>query len=509
MQNIKVDNKRIAKNTAFLYVRMLFVLLVSLYTTRVVLRILGVEDYGVYNVVGGFVSMFGFLNTSLAGAIQRFYNYEVTKQGAEGIQKVYITSLIIQGMISIVLLLVLESFGLWYVNNVLVVSTDKIHATNILFQCSVLSMLLVIMQVPYSAAVMSFERMDFYAIVGIIDVFLKLAIVVVLPFVPYDKLITYGVLVLFVSFVNFFLYFVYVRKHFVEMSLRCVFCKELFFSMWSFSGWNVLGTFSGVLKGQGLNMLLNAFFGPVVNAARGVSYQIMTALQQFSLNIVAAFRPQLVDSYANGNYSRTKSIVFSESKICYNLMCLLVVPVIVELRFVLRMWLGENIPPNTIPFTILVLIIMTVSTLNTPLTQVVHASGKLRAYMIVTSVITFAIVPLSWFFLKMGNGPISVFVVSLVMTIVNQIASLFVVRNMLDYEIKEYVMEVVCPCIIMTLLLPLLPFLVHRMLNESVLRLCCVCVVDFIMGCVISYSMVLSEREKQIVRSYIKRKVVK
>ena len=190
-------------------------------------------------------------------------------------------------------------------------------------------------------------------------------------------------------------------------------------------------------------------------------------------------------------------------------MCLLVVPVIVELRFVLRMWLGENIPPNTIPFTILVLIIMTVSTLNTPLTQVVHASGKLRAYMIVTSVITFAIVPLSWFFLKMGNGPISVFVVSLVMTIVNQIASLFVVRNMLDYEIKEYVMEVVCPCIIMTLLLPLLPFLVHRMLNESVLRLCCVCVVDFIMGCVISYSMVLSEREKQIVRSYIKRKVVK
>lgn len=227
MQNIKVDNKRIAKNTAFLYVRMLFVLLVSLYTTRVVLQILGVEDYGVYNVVGGFVSMFGFLNTSLAGAIQRFYNYEVTKQGAEGIQKVYITSLIIQGMISVVLLLVLESFGLWYVNNVLVVSTDKIHAANILFQCSVLSMLLVIMQIPYSAAVMSFERMDFYAIVGIIDVFLKLAIVVVLPFVPYDKLITYGVLIFFVSLVNFFLYFAYVRKHFVEMSLRCVFCKEL------------------------------------------------------------------------------------------------------------------------------------------------------------------------------------------------------------------------------------------------------------------------------------------
>lgn len=507
MADLQSDNKRIAKNTIFLYFRMLFVLAVSLYTTRIILQVLGVEDYGVYNVVGGFVSMFGFLNTSLVGAIQRFYNYETNKNGDTGFQSVYITSMFIQGLLSIIILVLLESFGIWYVNHVMVVPPERLFAANILFQSSALSLVLVIMQVPYSAAVMSFEKMDYYAVVGIIEVILKLAIVVVLPYIVYDKLITYGLAILTIHAICFMLYFIYAKRHFKAMKLQFQFNKSQFASMLSFSGWNVFGTLSGMLKGQGLNMLLNAYFGPVVNAARGISYQIMSALQQFSLNIVAAFRPQLVNSYANNNFHRTKTIMYSESKICFCLMCLFIVPLIIELRYVLHLWLGDIIPDNTIAFTVIVLIIMTVSTLNTPLTQVIHAAGRLRKYMLVTGTITCAIVPLSWIFLELGFGPLCVFVVSLVMTFVNQVASIIVVREVLDYDIKEYLRVVVMPCLTMILILPIIPVFVHSLMNESFVRLLCVCIIDVIMFCLIGYFSVLNDKERFLVTEFFKRKV--
>lgn len=506
MQGLKVDNKKIAKNTAFLYIRMLFVLFVSLYTTRVVLQVLGVEDYGVYNVVGGFVSMFGFLNTSLVGAIQRYYNFESSKNGDEGTQKVYITSLFIQGFLSIILLIALESFGLWYVNNVLVVPPDRLFAAKILFQCSVISLILVVMQVPYSAAVMSFEKMDFYALMGIIDVLLRLAIVIALPFIRHDKLVSYGLMIFLISVLDFVLYFIYAKKKFKALKFKVEFNGGLFKSMLSFTGWNVLGTFSGVLKGQGLNMLLNAFFGTVVNAARGIAYQIMTALQSFSLNIVAAFRPQLVDSYASGNYDRTRNIMFAESKICYTLMYVIAVPLVIELDFVLSKWLGPNVPEYTRQFTILVLAIMTVSTLNTPLTQTVHASGKLKSYMIVTSSITCAIVPLAWIALKLGFGPLSVFWVSFIMTFVNQAASLFVLRKIFPFSGKAYLIKVILPCVILSILLPIIPFVLSTLLEESFLRLFAVVSVDVIWAAIIIFAFVLNNQERSFVKSFIRKK---
>lgn len=505
MQGLKVDNKKIAKNTAFLYIRMLFVLFVSLYTTRVVLQVLGVEDYGVYNVVGGFVSMFGFLNTSLVGAIQRYYNFESSKNGDEGTQKVYITSLFIQGFLSIILLIALESFGLWYVNNVLVVPPDRLFAAKILFQCSVISLILVVMQVPYSAAVMSFEKMDFYALMGIIDVLLRLAIVIALPFIRHDKLVSYGLMIFLISVLDFVLYFIYAKKKFKALKFKVEFNGGLFKSMLSFTGWNVLGTFSGVLKGQGLNMLLNAFFGTVVNAARGIAYQIMTALQSFSLNIVAAFRPQLVDSYASGNYDRTRNIMFAESKICYTLMYVIAVPLVIELDFVLSLWLGSNVPEYTKEFTAIVLAIMTVSTLNTPLTQTIHASGKLRTYMIATSIVTCAIVPVAWIALKIGFGPIAVFWVSFALTIINQVVSVLIVHKEFPFSLKRYMGKVIIPCAILTIVLPFVPYYVSRCFESSIYRLCAVVVADIFWAAVIILLLVLNKEERLLVKSYIQK----
>ena len=503
---VSSNNKTIAKNTAFLYIRMIVVLLVSLYTTRVVLRVLGVVDYGVYNVVGGFVSMFGFLNTSLVGATQRYYNFETSRNGIEGLRKVYTASLVIQSLLALVILFLLETFGIWYVNHVMVVPPERVMAANFLFQFSTISLLLVIMQIPYSAAIVSFERMDYYALVGVIDVFLRLVIVIALPFFVFDKLILYGLFILSIGIVNYFLFYIYAKKNFLDLKIAKPISRALFKEMLSFSGWNVLGTFAGMMKSQGLNMLLNWFFGPVVNAARGIASQIMSALNGFSINIVAAFRPQLVDSYAISDYERTRKIMFSESKICYCLVLVLLMPLVFEIDYVLALWLDKDVPEYTSVFTLLVLLIMLVSTLNTPLSQVVHATGKMKVYQLVTSLITCAIVPISWVFLRLGFSPTSVFVVSFILTIINQVISVLIVRNIFPFSIKAYLKTVIIPCLILSACLPIIPAVLRFTMNDGFSRFLLICVMDIIIALPLFYSLVLNQSERKLAIQMIKKR---
>lgn len=354
-------NRRIAKNTIFLYVRMLLVLFVNLYITRAVLGSLGVVDYGIYNVVAGFVSMFAFINTSMSIGIQRFYNYEKGKGNERSSNEVYNSALIIQFLIGILTLVLLESVGIWYVNHIMIVPIERLFATNCVYQFSILSLFFVIMQVPYSAAIMANERMDFFALVSIFDVLCKLGIVLAIPIVPFDSLIFYGTFTALVSLIDLICYFCYIKKQFkgLYLDIRCG--KKYFKQMLCFSFWNLFDMFAFTMKGQGLNVLLNGFFGPVVNAARGVAAQIMSAIQGFSSNIVTAFRPQLIESYAQGDYQRTNNLMFSMSKISYGLLYILSLPVILELDFILSLWLGGNVPNYTIIFTRLVLVDMLIN----------------------------------------------------------------------------------------------------------------------------------------------------
>ena len=305
------SNKRIAKNTAFLYIRLLFVLFVSIYTTRVVLRYLGIEDYGIYNVVAGFVLMFSFLNNSMSISIQRFYNYVKGEDGELSQSDVYSAALLAQGIIAVATLVLLESVGWWYINNVMVVPPERVFAANCVFQFSVLSLVVVVMQGPFSGAILSNERMDYFALGSMVDVVLRLVIVLVLPYLPFDKLISYGVVSFVVSIVGFFWYFLYCHRCFRDLRFVKDRSGILLRRLLTFSGWNLLDMFSYTVKGQGLNVLINAFFGPTVNAARGISNQIMSAIQGFSSNIVMAFRPQLVESYAKGELARTTMLMFS------------------------------------------------------------------------------------------------------------------------------------------------------------------------------------------------------
>lgn len=505
------DNKRIAKNTAFLYIRMLIVLALSLYTTRVVLATLGIIDYGIFNVVCGFVSMFAFLNNSLANGTQRFYNFKIGEGKNNEIPLVFMSSMLIQIVLAIILLVILESFGLWYINNKMVIPEERITAAFWVFHCSVISLIFVVLQVPYSAIILAFEKMDYYAIVSIIDAFLKLAIVLVLPFINADHLIIYGILSLIISIVNFLLYAVYCRSRFREETTMLWRRREngLLREMTSFSGWNVFGTFAYMIKDQGLNVLLNSFFGPVVNAARGIAMQVNSALQGFSINIVAAVRPQLVQSYSSGNNTRVENLMFSMSRLIFLMLFVLSLPIMIELPYILKLWLSEPIPEYTIIFTDLVIVNMIITSMNTPLSQVVHATGKMKVYQIGTSLVICSILPISYFFLKIGYSAVSTFIVCIVISIINQIVCLFLLRRIFTFSIRKYNSLVVFPCMLLTIASPVVPYLLHYYINESFGRLLIVTITSIGVTLGLAYVIVLTKDEKRLIVSYLEKIKVK
>lgn len=509
MSDNSSNNKRIAKNTILLYVRMILVMIISLYTSRVVLATLGVSDFGIYNVVGGFVSLFGFLNATLSSSMQRFYNYEGTKEGVIGYQKVYIIGLYIHIILCVLVCLILETFGLWYVNNIMVVDPDRLFAANILFQLSTASMILVILEIPFTGAIMAYEKMDFYAFIGIIDVILKLIIVIILPFLPFDKLISYGSLVFLITIVDFAFYYVYCKRKFESIKFKRIFDKQLFISLISFSGWNLLGTFAFLLKGQGLNMLLNFFFGTIINAARGIAYQVNGAINGFSANIATAFRPQIVSSYAEYNNERTKRMMFVESKICFSLMSLLMVPIAIEISYILRFWLGDIVPEYTNIFAVLVLIDSLVCTLNTPCTQVAYAVGDLKKYQIITSVINLCLLPVCWICLHCGMNAISVFVATIIFSVINQVVCLILLNKLFPFGLVSYTRQVVVPCIILILILPIIPYSIHCILSEGIIRVLMVGITDIVAGIVLTYYIMMNNSERNYAKSLMQSKFKK
>ena len=485
---------------------MILVLFVSLITTRIVLKALGVVDYGIFNVVGGFVSMFAFLNTSMSNAIQRFYNFQLGKDGEDSVTDVYNTALLLQILIAIILLILLETIGIWYMHTQMVIPPERFATAMWIFQFSVISMLLTVLQIPYSAAIMAYERMDYFAYVSIFDVVAKLVVAYLLTSSNGDRLFLYGALNLGVTLISFLLYLCYSKYNFSSLIIKPKHNKELFKPMLSFSGWNLFGSFAYMIKGQGLNMLLNVFFGPVVNAARGISAMIMSAIQGFQGNIVLAFRPQLVRSYSEGNFLRVKELFYSLSKISFILLSILSIPILLEIDFILSLWLGDVVPDYTKSFTILVLINMIISSLNTPVSQVVHATGQMKNYQLATSIVICAILPISWLFLKLGYSPNSVYVVSLIMTIVNQIVCNLYLKKVFDYSLREYLKVVIMPCACFSILVVIVPIIIIKILPSSFLRLVLVGIISVLVSVITAYWVVLNNSEKGLIKSFIKKK---
>ena len=502
MSDNTIKNKRLAKNTAFLYLRMFFVLFVTLYTSRVILRTLGIEDFGIYNVVSGFVSMFGFLNATLSASMQRFYNFELGKNGEEGVRKIYAIGFWIHVLIAVFLFVILETIGLWYINNVMVIPTDRLIAANVVYQSVVFSMMLIIMQIPYLGAILAYERMDYYAIVTILDVVLKLVIILILPYINKDKLIVYALLLSLISIINWVLYYAYTKRKILRLRVRTITLKETI-DILSFSGWNLIGTFAFMIKDQGLNMLLNFFFGPVVNAARGIAFQVKNALTNFTQSISMAFRPQIVDAYSKNENERVSALFFFESKICFCLVLFLLIPLVMGINLILGLWLGDVVPDCSSIFTVLVLVDTLICSMNPCMGHVAHAVGRIKNYQLANSYVNILIIPTAWVFLHLGFSATSVFVVAIVFSILNQAVCLVELHKIYEFDMKAYFSTVILPCISIAIISFIPQFAIKLTISNKLTAFALNCLTDLVVTGGLVYLMILNKEEKKQVKKIV------
>lgn len=488
---------------------MALVLIISLYTTRVVLNVLGVEDYGIYNVVAGFVTMFAFLKNAMTIGIQRFFNYENGKKNGRDINLVYNTALQIQLLVALLLFILLETVGVWYINNVMVIPDNRLFASNVVFQMSSISLLFLVMQAPYMAAVMAYERMKFYAYISIVEILFRLLIVFVLPYISYDKLAFYGLLSLGVSIIDFLLYYIYCKRHFKKLKVKLIYDKSLFYSMVSFSGYNTLDMFAYTAKSQGVNVLMNYYFGPIINAARGISAQVMGAVQGFCVNIVTAYRPQIVESYAREEYDRTQNLMFSLSKVSYILLYFLCVPVVINIDIILNLWLGDDIPQYTSIFVILSLVDMVISSLNSPFSIVVQATGHIKRYQIIRSMIVTSILLFSYIAFELGMSADITYWISIIVVIINQFVSGYLLKKEFPFNSKEYFKEVIYPCLIFSLTAPIVPLSFKNLFPNNIVGLIYSIIISVIASLPIAYWGCLNIQEKYLIKQLIKSKIKK
>ncbi len=465
---LQSDNKRIALNTLYMYIRMFITMLVGLYTSRVVLQTLGVVDYGLYNVVGGVVAMFVFINNAMVNATTRYITFYLGKNDEGMLNLVFNMASVVHFVLGLIVVLLGETVGLWFLYNKMQIPDGRMFACFCLLQFSVVTTFLNILYVPYNACVIAHEKMSAFAYISIMDVFLKLAIVVSLRWITVDRLIVYGFLLSLVSVADLCIYFVYCKKHFTETKLRWVWDKSLFKEMLSFAGWGLVGNFSYIFYSQGVNILLNMFCGPAVNAARGVAIQVESVVKQFANNVQTAINPQIIKSYAANDRARTFSLVFASSRYCFYLLYLLSLPIMIEAEFVLNLWLGENsVPEHTVNFIRIILCIALLDAFVNPLFTANLASGKLKLYQICVCSVSYVFMFITYLAIKQTQIPESVFACLLISTFIGVGIRIFVVHRQIQLPVGQYIQKVLLKVAFVVALSVILPIVVHNALDSG------------------------------------------
>lgn len=501
MAGYKADNARLAKNTMFLYFRMIFIMAVTLYTSRVVLRVLGVEDFGIFNVVAGVVAMFGFLNSSMSATTQRFISFSLGR-GDDNLNKVFSTCVLTHALIALGVLVLVESVGLWFLYNKMIIPEVRMDAAFWVFQFSALSTVVTVMSIPFNADIIAHEKMSAFAYISIVEVCLKLLIVFLLDVGNIDKLVLYGFLLLLVQCGIFLTYMGYCLRHFKESRFRFVYEKKLFSDVFSFAGWNLWGYLASILYTQGLNILLNVFFGPVVNAARGLANQVDGAIRLFASNFQMAINPQIVKTYAAKDLESMHKLVFRSSKFSFFLLLALSLPVMIEAPVILRLWLS-TVPDWTASFLRLMLVVVIVDSVANPLMTSAAATGRIKLYQSVLGGIQLLIVPVAYVVLRMGGEPNSVFVVHICICLIAFAVRLFIVRGMIGLSIKKYLMEVCVKSGVVTVVATVLPLTLYFSITNSLLSAIVVVFVSLGSVAVSAYAIGLTKNERVFVSDKI------
>lgn len=472
------NTKRVAKNTLFLYGRMIFGMFVALYTSRLILNALGVEDFGINNVVGGFVAMFSLISSALTSSISRFITFELGRNNQAGLKQVFSTSLLIQISLSAVVLLVAETIGLWFVNYRMVIPVDRLYAANWVFQASILGFILSLMSTPYNAVIVAHEKMNIYAYFGLLQIFLNLGIVLFIAYAPFDfdRLIVYSVLMVSVGIVMQAIYWTYCYRNFKESRVLPAFHRKSWKEMSGFAGWNAIGCTAGILKDQGVNVLLNLFFGPIVNAARGIAGSVSNAVGQFTGNFMTALNPQITKSYASGDHCYMFSLVERGSRFGFYIMLIISIPLILEAPYILTLWLKQY-PENTVIFVRLVLCYSLLEVLSNTLITLQVATGKIRDYQLAVGGLLLMNFPISWIALYFGAAPYAVYIIAIAIGIGCLLLRLWFLRKMVGISMLGYMKRVVANVAITSACALVVPFAIFMIMSPGLLRLIVVSIV--------------------------------
>lgn len=498
------NNKRIAKNTLLLYVRMLFTMAVSLFTSRVILNTLGVEDYGINNVVGGIVTMFSVLSGSLSSSISRFITFELGKGNIERLKTIFSTGVNIQLGMSVLIIIIAEAVGIWFLNTKMNIPTDRMVAANWVFQCAILTFVLNLLSVPYNAAIIAHEKMSAFAYISVVEVTLKLIIVYMLMISPFDRLETYAVLLLLVGAVIRFIYGYYCKRHFEECTYHFVFDKPVLKEMTGFAGWNFLGNGAYMLNTQGVNILMNLYFGVAVNAARGIATQVDAALKQFVNNFTTAVNPQITKSYAQGDLDYMHKLVCRSAKFSAFLMMFFAVPIILETNTILTIWL-KTVPDYAVIFLQWIIISSFMDTvLANSLVTSMFATGKIKRYQIIVTTVGCLVFPLSWIAFKLGFEPQVGYILYFIIYTILLFVRLYLLKDMVKLPVMMYIREVLyklAPIIVVGFAIPGILILT---MDAGWLRLILVCLLSVLVTAASEYFIGLSNKEKNFVAEKIK-----
>lgn len=444
------NSKRIAKNTGMLYIRMFVMMAVGLFTSRVTLQVLGASDYGIYNIIGGVVVLFSFINGALTSATQRYLNFYIGKEDLKKTADVFSMSMNIYIFLSLVFLILAETVGLWFVDSQLNIPENRMSATLYIYQFTVFSFILNLTRVPYNASLIAYEKMDIYAYMSLFDVFLKLAIVYALYISPIDKLITYGFLYMMSDLVDNIIYRVYCVKKFKTSKYKKVWDKNMFKELFCFSGWSLFGNAASILAQQGLNILVNIFYGVTLNAALGVANQVSSKVIQFFTNFQTAFNPQIVKDYAAGKMDNFFKLIFATSKVSYFLLFVISLPIMLEIDKLLDLWLVD-VPKYSSIFCQLILVFFMLEAFTAPLYMAIQATGKIRNYQILVSFINFTTIPFVYLVLKFGYPVWSVWAVRIAVDIVIIIARTIYLHYNIGLSLHGYLTKSVLPVIFTTI----------------------------------------------------------
>lgn len=504
---VSADNKRIAKNTLMLYIRMLLIMAVTLYTSRVILEVLGIEDFGIYNVTGGIATSFVFFSSSLSNATQRYLNFELGKKNLSGATNIFNISILIYVIIALLVVVVAIFIGSWLLNDVLVIPKSRLEAAYWVFYTMVLVLVITLVGSVFDSVLIARENMSVYAYVSVFEAIAKLLIVFVLAHADFDKLKLYAVLLLIVCIViKSITAFICIMKY-PECSFRYYWNKKLLHQMFAFIGWNGISTAIWMINEQGLNVLLNIFFGPVVNAARGIAMQVNSAVNNFSSSFYTAVRPQIVKSYASNDLTHFTRLILDSSRYSFFLIWMICLPILLRVEYILDLWL-KNVPEYASQFVCLILLYSCVNVLTYPVWSGIQAVGKLKCFILVGSVVYLTAFPISYIFLKLGFGPAVIFQVLIVVRAIYHFVVMGILMRYVSFSYSRYAIEVLYPILKVCVLSVVIMYLLNQCFSQNFLSLVFVCAISLIVTVSIVCILGLTKREKYFIYEKVKSMIV-